>query len=819
MAETVKPYKNNTLAGIAGNIKAQSLADQRKAWEQAREMVANAKEFWKNFLEAEKDIFIDNPSKVANSVASFVLWSPEANLPKWQAMPVSTDRLKDIKQPLVAESTNTLSGESMSGWANIPTTQTAVSNQNTQWTSNSVVTPSEFQWFSNALENQWEQSQWGQQWEQWQYQTDENYNNLVIQNMENDLNQTSGDVIYWKTTWDSWNPNWWITVSEDVNSAFRIVNENRIETMKNVLNQNPYMIASSMAAWYMPYSDTTMEDVSRYAPEFYNQIQQYVKQIQSWEIANAISFWDDLPDTSSSAITNVNSGVNTWAASISSDPQQTSYIINNANEYMASSQTANISREWILTLDDEITTWQKKIDNLRTEANNKFKWDTPDYIVNAYISNRRQQYQAEIDKLEWRRSTYLELYKMDLNNYQWGEEMKYKYLQHNQQVNNEMWDRYYKEKQLTMSNIKWDNWKAYQINGDWTITQLTDATAYYSYLNDVNTALEWYKAIYTAWWGTKTHNWYKYNVSGWQCQSFTNNFTEQTTWLRMNWVYASDKLSYMNSTTPTVWSVAIAVWWVYDSTYWHTMLVTWYDPNTWIVDLLWSNNWWDELVYTTQDTLSNLYARWLKWFRDPYQDLIKQSNTAAAWYTANGARVTPITSLVWELIEKWKNNESVWTAEYTYNTLYWIIEDNSLETLINSWDMAKVVSYMTKWKFWEVWDDRWYKFKNRLKQYITKEAARELSWWDASLHALNELMTVVERKLREESWAAINSSEWLTNFEMFLPAAWESEDYQWQKMQKWDDIIINDLRKWWMWNDLYNQYVPIFPKNTVREIW
>lgn len=49
-------------------------------------------------------------------------------------------------------------------------------------------------------------------------------------------------------------------------------------------------------------------------------------------------------------------------------------------------------------------------------------------------------------------------------------------------------------------------------------------------------------------------------------------------------------------------------------------------------------------------------------------------------------------------------------------------------------------------------------------------------------------------KLRKESGAAISSSEWLSNFQMMIPQAWEHNDVQYSKLDLWDDKISMYLR-------------------------
>ena len=71
---------------------------------------------------------------------------------------------------------------------------------------------------------------------------------------------------------------------------------------------------------------------------------------------------------------------------------------------------------------------------------------------------------------------------------------------------------------------------------------------------------------------------------------------------------------------------------------------------------------------------------------------------------------------------------------------------------------------------------------------------------------------LVEMKLRKESGAAISSSEWLSNFQMMLPQAWENKDVQYSKLWNWDDVIKKYARMWWMTS---NQYVPIFQDGSI----
>jgi predicted transcriptional regulator len=99
---------------------------------------------------------------------------------------------------------------------------------------------------------------------------------------------------------------------------------------------------------------------------------------------------------------------------------------------MANNQVATTATQEMLNINAQIAEYEEKMNNLEREANSVFKGDVPQYIANAYMNNKRQQYQSEINKLESRYNAALDLYKTELSNAQWKEEMNLKYLQYQQ---------------------------------------------------------------------------------------------------------------------------------------------------------------------------------------------------------------------------------------------------------------------------------------------------------------------------------------------------------------------------------------------------
>ena len=739
-----------------------------------------------------------------------VVWLPEwqnvalnVNAPeKWDRMAERTSRLWDLKKPNVVSWTNTQPTNSTAVKTQSNTVQPSNTNQNTTQ-SEPTVNPDEF-WYWQKAEQQTENNQ-------------DQYNQTVMQNMESDLMQDTSWKLYGKvwTDYDSV-----VNTLQDANSVYTISAEGRINTVKSMLSIDPYDIATAMAAWANPFSDMAMRDLMQYAPERYQQIQSELKKIQSWETANAISTGTAWPNVTWTATSNTNNWVDTWAEWISSSPLQTSQTISKISNAMANNQVATTATQEMLNINKQIAEYEEKMNNLRNEANAAFKWDVPQYIVSAYMANRRQQYQSEINKLESRYNSALDLYKTELSNAQWKEEMNLKYLQYQQWVSNDNWTRYYQSQQLKMNSIKWVDGKAYQMNGDWTITQLSDTTALMNYNNDVNSALQGYMSIYTAWWATKTGNGYKYNVSGGQCETFTDNFTEATTWLRMTWeggrgwTTAEEKIWYINSFVPEVWSVAVAVGWAYDSKYWHTMLVTGYDPSTWIVDLLWSNKDWDEMVYSTTAKLSDLQAKWLKGFWNPYKDIVAQGS---AWQFMYEWFNTPMASA----FERIASDTSLSATQRgnlpialeMYDTLYEIANNWKLDALVENGDLWLILNDFKNKKFSNA--DKWEKFLDAFTKALNNKA-NSLVWWDDSYSALMSLQRLIEAKLRDESWAAISSSEWMTNFSYLLPQAWENYNIKRDKLKAWDRIVSTKFISAW---GKMSEYVPIFQDSTVREIW
>lgn len=650
---------------------------------------------------------------------------------------------------------------------------------------------------------------------------DNSWNEQALANMQADLWQSTEWQLYGKVTADEngWNG---IHTAADPYNVQTATNQARIANLKKLQGMSSEDIATSLSSGFSPYGEQAMADLQQYNPAKYEEVQKYLKQQQWQDAINSITMWKGTWLTSTEAsVSSVNTWVDSWADSISTSPQQAWQLVTNISNTMANNGTATTATQEMLNINTQLSDLQYKLDNVWNEAKASFKWDVPDYIVKARASSLTQQYQAQIEKLQSRYNAAMDLYKTELSNAQWKEEMNLKYLQYQQWVSESNWKQYYQSMQLKQDSVKRVNGKAYQLNYDGTMTQISDTTAYTTYMNNTSQLLQWYIAQYTNGGATKTANWYKYNISWWQCETFTDNFTEAATWLRMTWANgrgrttAEEKLWYINSFTPEVWSVAIAVWWAYDSTYWHTMLVTWYDEATWMVSLLWSNNGGDEMVYSSTVSLKDLANSWVKGFRNPYYDIAAQNTDN--WGYSYEYFNTPM----WWVFDRLSADTSLTAGQKSklpvamemYNTLYWIVNDGSRDELANSKDIALIYQDMKNQSFGTTADD-WAAFKKALNKSIRNRLAETTSWTPA-YDALLNLQRLIELKLRDESWAAISSSEWMSNFSMLLPQAWESATTKQNKLKTWNNIIATKfMSSGWT----SKEYVPIWEYSSTRTI-
>lgn len=684
------------------------------------------------------------------------------------------------------------------------------------WTKQpSISTPQNTQNTEQQIEHSPDIANWQMpdSWQQQQEKPANNMNEQAIADMQADLGWDNTWMLYGKVTADE---NWGngIQTIADPYSVERATTEARIANLRKLQTMSSEDIATSITWWYTPYGDQAMRDLMQYNPEKYAEVQQFIKQ-QKWQNSiNSITTGKiSGMNTTQTAIDNVNNWVDSWADGLSSSPQQAWQLVTNISSSMANNWVATTATQEMLNLNAQMADIQEKMANVKKEAQKAFKWDVPQYIVDAYANNRLQEYQSQYNKLESRYNAAMDLYKTELDNAKRQAEMDLKRAQFQQNIDNENWTRYYKMQQLQQDSIKRVNWTAYQIDSTtWTFRQLTDQTAILAYQSDVDNLMRGWTSLH-----------YDGEYVGYQCEQFTDNFTEASVWIRMtwengrSWTTAAEKLSYVNDYQPAVWSVIVTAWWAYDSTYWHTMLITWYDPTTWLMNLMWANSNWDNTIHTSTTTMDAIRRNsQAMGIRNPYKTKVEQSiqQWGYAWWYAWAN--TPMTNI----IDAYKDSSSLsaaqkqdlTNAEQMYNTMYEIINDGSLDALVNSDGFTKLMQDVKNKSFSAT--DEWDKFSKTLNKALKNYTVEQL-WWEDAYNAMLKLQRLIEIKLRKESWAAISSSEWNSNFQMLVPSAWESINTRYRKLKTWDDIIYTNFSSAWVKG---REYIPLFWETSVREI-
>lgn len=175
----------------------------------------------------------------------------------------------------------------------------------------------------------------------------------------------------------------------------------------------------------------------------------------------------------------------------------------------------------MLNINTDIAALQEELDNLPQTAKKKFKGDTPQYIIDAYVSNNSQRIQSELNKLQSRYNSALDLYKTEVAQKQWETEILLKERELNADIKYQQWqmengnakmnldiakynldaqqqyrNQGYQTEKLKYDNIIELNGKSYIPDGKGGYTELSSTIAYQSYQNTVNDKLQAYMNLF-----------------------------------------------------------------------------------------------------------------------------------------------------------------------------------------------------------------------------------------------------------------------------------------------------------------------------------
>lgn len=291
------------------------------------------------------------------------------------------------------------------------------------------------------------------------------------------------------------------------------------------------------------------------------------------------------------------------------------------------------------------------------------------------------------------------------------------------------------------------------------------------------------------------------------CWYYVNDYIYWVTWQK--WPFGSEIANKRAACTNTwlkwakVWDAIVFDWtiawwvnWVLPE-YWHVGIITWKNSD-WSIDVSSSISW---------KVQTRTIKPWDAWYKNIYGTRSLKYNSWASqyWYWDN-----PMSKQIETMRAEWSLNADQKKDLLFASQSYWIMYDLAsswdIEHLLRSSDWQKFLANLRNSKFVKNWDDAtWWQVMDAMRSWITDQR---------NLKTVNDLISVIELKLRKTSWAAIAASEWVSNFDMLLP--WVNQDYEvWKhKYERFENTYLREyFNSAWAWVKWY-KYVPLFSPNS-----
>lgn len=655
---------------------------------------------------------------------------------------------------------------------------------------------------------------------------------------ENALVEDTTWKLYWKATPEWGNPQQWIDLISDANSIYTQMNQVRVANVNALRSMQPVDAATSTYYGSTPYGNQALRDVQGLDPEWYAQYQQELKKLYAQDKVDLMTHWsaEEWSRTYVDSIeeTIVNDSVD-WTNQ-NSEERTYDQVAGDLEKKLQSNQTASSAKQEMINIKKDLADLNSELDDLPNKAEKAFKWDVPEYIVQAYISNNRQRLQKKIQNLENRYASLADIYKTEVSQTQ--REMEYQLKQDQMEMDRTKmnFDMSYKSAQLEQDSIQWSDGKAYKVV-NWQVIQLDDWTAYAWYQNKVNAGLASMEQMAQA------------NAKYWQCEDFTDDAAEATAWVRMVWaegrsVTTSDEKNWyatqfglFSDYIPEVWDVA-----VFDyrnaknvsdaSRKWgHTMYVAWYDEATWMIHLIGSNGWegLENKVYSKDISVEDFYKNYGVWFWNPYKYAQWQSMQTTGWSNWNYSPMQSVIDRHMEDASQWML-ANLGTFQEIYTNLWQADQDWQLSAMLEQGAIGTFLNNVAlQWAQSQGWDGWQISDENSVTKFFRLTAAEAIAeaenymaqngWFENDPEAQKAyagfltMMRAVEIKLRDESWAAINQSERATNFLQYLPKAWDSEYIRKTKLKNMEQYIRRLGTDAWISSE---EYIPLNLGNNKR---
>ena len=250
-------------------------------------------------------------------------------------------------------------------------------------------------------------------------------NQDAIKWMEEDLNKDTSGKLYGKVTADEWDPLNGITTLEDENSIYKKRNEARLQTFKNLEAMSDESIASAIISNAMSGDWQWMRDLMQYDYAKYERVKLAEKKMR-WQMAvdaitNGTENNSSVVDTNNTDVQITNHAVDNATDTVSA-----TQLLKWVDSILSSNANANSAKELMQSIESDMATLKNRLKNLKSEANTVFKWDVPQYLVNAYIANKQQEIQNQMQILEDRYNAANTRYQQEVQQAQWEKEYELK---------------------------------------------------------------------------------------------------------------------------------------------------------------------------------------------------------------------------------------------------------------------------------------------------------------------------------------------------------------------------------------------------------
>ena len=570
------------------------------------------------------------------------------------------------------------------------------------------------------------------------------YSDEALNNMQQDLNKSTAWELYGKATADQ---NTAIKTLEDDNSVYRAMNDARIQNYKQLRWMDSQAIAAAVVSGVMAMDSQQMRDLMQYDPAKYEYVQQSIKQLRGQMNINSITSgewdWNTVATNWSSSLQNEKTS---FATSNANWVTSTADILKSVNSTLNSNDIASTASEQMASIESDMATLQNRMKNLKKEASQVFKWDVPQYIVNAYVSNRTQEIQDQLSILENRYKAAQTRYQDERERTKRAAEFDLKKQEFELKKQNAVIDNWAKEQGIA---LKW-------ADANWTTNWVTKLSTL-SVQDALNTLSDFSSS-------------YPTNSHWWQCWAFVKKYLANIGVNLPNMSSIDSKKSLIDSsiTDPSDWDVVIMSSKNYPQN-WHMAIVESVDDDG-TIHLLESNWNWDEQVHRRTikpwDKSILWYYRptgWTQWTSISWQQWWNWTRRDGETFNLNNAPTYNSLSYDQQNTVKWLLNLSINPATITKRQ-YWDDFEKILSavTEINpNWQAADFWQADKVKKEWNTSTKNGSNSRNGTAIATAKELY-EMSdlLWNTKFTDWNNMMNYLKKKLSNENFIRFRVKLW-----------------------------------------------------------